>query len=232
MRSVTKPFAVAFAFLLVAASTASAQAQLSIRGGSVTLVATNVTVRQILTEWARVGKTSIINVERIPGGPVTLQLTNVPESEALDILLRSVTGYMAVLRPVPLADLSQYDRILVLPTAAVARVPSAAAEPTPILHQPKGPRQPFSGDYDDGPSIVPPPGGPLFPTQPRAGTEGQRDDTGENEALVTAGIGVPQPLAPEAVPVIGSPGQRMMRPPVQPGPIIQHPTQPEPSLDN
>ena len=55
-------------------------------------------MRQILTEWARVGQTRIVNVERIPGGPVTLQLTDVPESEALDLLLRSVTGYMAAQR--------------------------------------------------------------------------------------------------------------------------------------
>ena len=104
-------------FMVLAASTASAEVQLSIGDGRVTLVATNATVRQILTEWARIGQTKIVNVERIPGGPLTLQLTNVPEQEALDILLRSVTGYVAAPRPVAVANLSHYDRILDLETA-------------------------------------------------------------------------------------------------------------------
>ena len=54
-------------------------AALAIARGASPLVATNATVGQILTEWARVGQTKIVNVERIPGGPLTLQLTDVPE---------------------------------------------------------------------------------------------------------------------------------------------------------
>jgi hypothetical protein len=152
--------------LFGAAWPASAEVQLAIRDGRVTLVATDATVRQILTEWARVGQTKIVNVERIPGGPVSLQLTDVPESEALDLLLRSVTGYMAARRPIAAANLSRYDRIFVLPTAAVARVPTAAAAP-PVFQQPFSPalqRPPGEQDGgDDGPSIAPP-RGPLFPT--------------------------------------------------------------------
>ena len=54
----------------------------------------NATLRQILAEWARVGQTKIVNAERVPGGPMTLELTNVPEVEALEILLRSAGGYV------------------------------------------------------------------------------------------------------------------------------------------
>jgi hypothetical protein len=150
MHIVTKSLAAGVLFLLIPALSASAQVNLSIGSGRVTLVATNATVRQILVEWARVGRTNIVNVERIPGGPLTLQLTNVPESEALDLLLGSVAGYLAVPRRVPVANLSRYDRILVLPTAGAARVPVAAtAAPTPESHQPKGPRQPFNRDPND-----------------------------------------------------------------------------------
>ena len=60
--------------------------------GRVTVVAKDATVRQILTEWARVGQTKIVNVERIPGGPISIELTDVPEAQALDVLLRSVSG--------------------------------------------------------------------------------------------------------------------------------------------
>jgi len=84
----------------------------------------------------------------------------VPEQEALDILLRAVTGYMAAPRPVPVANLSYYDRILVLPTAAIPRAPVAAA-PAPV-QRPTFP--PPAVDDDEQPSVVQQPRGPLFPT--------------------------------------------------------------------
>jgi len=82
----------------------------------VSLDAQNVTVRQILTEWARVGKTRIVNVERVTGGPITLKLDAVPEKQALDIILRTIPGYMAMPRATQVADGSLYDRILIMPT--------------------------------------------------------------------------------------------------------------------
>ena len=176
--------------ILLAASTASAQVQLSLQNGRVTLVATNATVRQILTEWARVGQTKIVNVERIPGGPLTLQLTNIPEQEALDILLRSVTGYMAAPRPVAVANLSHYDRILVLATAATPRVPVAAA-PAPVQRPLVA--QPTVDDNDDQPSIVQQPRGPLFPT-----------------------FQIPQPVNPQPSAASTTPGTVPPQPPVLP----------------
>jgi hypothetical protein len=51
--------------LVLAASTASAgELTLSIRDGRVTLVARDVPLRQILAEWARVGRTRIVNADR------------------------------------------------------------------------------------------------------------------------------------------------------------------------
>src|SRR5258705_1325692 len=91
--------------LLLTASTAFADVTVTMHDGRVTIVAKEATVRQILTEWARVGQTKIVNVERIPGGPMTLELTNVPEQQALDLLLRSVSGYMTAPRPVAVANL-------------------------------------------------------------------------------------------------------------------------------
>src|SRR5205823_13109205 len=78
------------------------------------------------------------------------------------ILLRAVTGYMAAPRPVPVANLSYYDRILVLPTAAIPRAPVAAA-PAPV-QRPTFP--PPAVDDDEQPSVVQQPRGPLFPTFP------------------------------------------------------------------
>ena len=219
-------------FMLIAASTASAEVQLSIHDGRVTLVATNATVRQILTEWARVGQTKIVNVERIGGGPLTLQFTDVPEEEALDTLLRSVTGYMAAPRPVAAAGLSRYDRILVLPAAAAPRAPVAAG-PAPVQRPPFAPT---TDDSDDEPSIVQPPRGPLFPTfqvPPPVNTQQQG-----GVASATPGTVPPQP-APFVIeqqggtgevpangqPFIVYPGASSAGTP-RPGMVVQPPVQP------
>ena len=158
-------------------SAASADVHLTIRDGRVSLVAKDATLRQILAEWARVGQTKIVNGDRVPGGPVTLQLTNVPEEQALDTLLRSLTGYVAAPRPTFAANLSQFDRIVVMPTIAAAPVPAAAAGaapnvypqpgmPTPFM-QPGQP-QPISGVTDDQEDDRPvnAPRGPVFNTFP------------------------------------------------------------------
>src|ERR1041384_4758868 len=119
---------------LLLASSASAEVQISIQNGRVSLKAKDATLRQIMQEWARVGQTKIVNVERIPGGPIqSLELTNVTEAEALDILLRTVSGYIAAPRVTPAAaNASQFDRIVVMATAVAPRqaVSSGPAAPT------------------------------------------------------------------------------------------------------
>ena len=116
---------------MLAASPSFADVKLTIGNGRVTLVAKDVTVRQILTEWARIGQTKIINLERIPGGPVSIELNNVPEAQALDVLLRSVAGYLAAPRPVDVANLSHFDRIVVMPTSAAPRPAASTATAAP-----------------------------------------------------------------------------------------------------
>jgi hypothetical protein len=105
-------------FLLACSATPSwaAALTLSVRDGLVSLDAQDVTIRQILMEWARVGKTRIVNVERITGGPISLKFDAVPEKQALDIILRTIPGYMAMPRSTQVADASLYDRILIMPT--------------------------------------------------------------------------------------------------------------------
>src|SRR5471030_3310466 len=123
---------------LLAVSTASADVQLTMKDGRVSLVAKDATVRQILIEWARVGHTKIVNVERVPGGPVTLQLIDVPEAQALEVLLRSLSGYITAPRAVEAANLSQFDRIILMPTLASAR-PAVASAPGSAVFQPPPP---------------------------------------------------------------------------------------------
>jgi hypothetical protein len=165
------------ALSLGAASTASADVQLTMQNGRVSVVAKDATVRQILTEWARVGHTKIVNVERIPGAPMTIELHNVTESQALEILLRPMSGYIAAPRPVEATNadtLSRFDRIIVMPTLASAR-PAVAATPPPVYQQHTPPQfmqqpQPADDDADDeqaAPNPNVPQRGPVFNTFPQ-----------------------------------------------------------------
>ena len=159
---------------LFAVSTASAEVRLSMENGRVSLVAKDATVRQILAEWARVGHAKIVNMERVPGGPVTLELINVPESQALDVLLRTLSGYITAPRAVEAADLSRFDRIIIMPTLASAR-PATTTAPPPVFQQ-AAPQfnapQAVDDDADDerpAPSVAVPGGqrGPVFNTFPQ-----------------------------------------------------------------
>lgn len=119
--------AVGAATWLASVSIASAQVQLTIKDGRVSLVANDATLRQILAEWSTVGHTTIVNAERVPGGPMTLQLIDVPEEQALEILLRPLSGYIAAPRAAAAATFSRFDRILVMPTIAPPVVAAASA---------------------------------------------------------------------------------------------------------
>lgn len=112
---------------------AASELTLTLQDGRVTLVAEGVTVRQILAEWARVGQTTIVGLERLSGPPVTLRLVDVPERMALETLLRTASGYMAAPRRTALEQASAYDRILILPTSTPVATPAgpAARMPSP-----------------------------------------------------------------------------------------------------
>ena len=132
------------AIVLLGASALPAAAQqpvtLRFSDGRVTLVASNAPVRAILAEWARLGGATVVNGERVAGPPVTLELTNVSERQALDVILRGVAGYMLAPRRPGSAGGSAFDRIVILPTSTAPRNPppavAAAAGPRPILPRP------------------------------------------------------------------------------------------------
>lgn len=104
------------------------QLELAIANDRVTLVADSVPIAQILAVWECVGQTTIINGEKLAGPPVTLRLVDVPEAEALRIVLRSASGYLAARRQAGTSGASVFDRILIL---ASSRAPAATARVTP-----------------------------------------------------------------------------------------------------
>ena len=204
---------------LAAAPAARAEVRVTMRDGKVTLKAANATVREILAEWAKVGQARIINGERIAGGPVTLELTDVTEGEALDVLLRSVAGYMAALRPTAVANASQFDRILILPTSTPPR--AVASAPAPTFTQPQFNPPPPSDDDDNPRNVVGPNGrAPIFNAFPQPAFPQPAQPGGQPvPPAPVRGAGAPATATPGQMPIgVSVPGM-IVQPTPQPGQI-------------
>jgi hypothetical protein len=149
-----KRLAITATVLLCCAAPAHAQAvKLRFHDG-------NAPLRAILSEWARQGGTTIVNAERVAGPPLTLELNAVPERQALDVLLRSVSGYMLGPRPAGTPGVSVFDRIMILPTSTPpANAPAPATGrgfptprqlmPQPAVMPPQFPQLPMVPSPDD-----------------------------------------------------------------------------------
>jgi hypothetical protein len=232
----------------VVASTATAgELSVKIANGRATIIAKDVPVRQILAEWAKVGETKILNGEKVAGGPISLELIDVPEKEALDVLLRTAAGYIAAPRPANLAGASQFDRVIVL---ATSRAPAATTSLTPPpfgnragIQMPPQPQPPPDDDDgepgDQGPNAPPimGPNGPMpafpgMPNGPAIGPNGQVIGPGG----VINGPNGPITIGPNGVPIntpttTSRPGQLPAQPQVpspygtqtKPGPMPVRP---------
>jgi hypothetical protein len=160
---------IAAALLLYGAMPAAAQIKLEFSQGLVNLTAENATARSILAEWARLGGTRILNGDRVAGPPLTLELVGVSERQALDVILRGVSGYMIASRQVAGAGASAFDRIMILPTSTAPRLAAApAAAPPPVAFLPQGlPREEILDDDLDDDELDPPPPDRPFPGNAR-----------------------------------------------------------------
>jgi hypothetical protein len=211
MKSLSRAAAAAIVAVVLASPCRAGQVRIEIRGGLVALSAKDASVREILAEWARVGQVRIVNAERVPG-VVTLELSGVPEARALDVLLRSVSGYVAAPRIVPATTpaASLYDRIVVMaaprPAPGTAPPPVATPSPTPTFnprnrmgYQPQPSLMVDDQDEPVQPQPMPPPGGMMGASQP--------------------GVATPMPQYP-------APGQM----PQQPGTTMGSPAAPRPGM--
>jgi hypothetical protein len=198
------------ALLLISAVPADAQQPVSVqfRAGRVTLVARNAPIRAILAEWARLGGATVVNGERVAGAPVTLELTDVPERQALDVILRGVAGYMLAPRRTGSVGASTFDRILILPTSVAPRNPppvaAAAARPggpRPALIPPRPPEVALDApveveDAVESDAVVTPPVNPaLTPrvppiVRPLPGAESTQDEAESDTGAPAAGTTV------------------------------------------
>jgi hypothetical protein len=225
----------------VAAQPAAAEVTLTINGGRVSLSAKNATIGQILAEWARVGQTKIVNPERVGGGPMTLELTNVSEVEAIEILLRSAGGYLLAPRHGDAPDTSRFDRILILPPSVpvssaprgvLARPalqqpqrPVTLPQPGQIGVQPGQPPVPPGDDNDDpaerpnvGPAGAPPVRPPVFNTFPQAAPQRSAPPppaAPTSSVTAPSGVAVPGMVVPTPTPQTNQPGTIAQPPPPQ-----------------
>ena len=153
--------ALAFAVVALTASSAAAgELKLTINNGLVTVIAEDVPISRILSEWGRIGQTKIVNGEKLMT-MVTLELVDVPEKTALDVVLRSASGYLAARRAEPLPGASAFDRIMILPfsqpPANSAPMPTAQTMPQPFVNRPVM----ATTDFDDPSQALPPGAGQL-----------------------------------------------------------------------
>jgi hypothetical protein len=211
-------FAAALAFG-ISAHAAAGELKLSMQDGRVTIIADNVPLRQILQEWSRVGQTRIVNADKMNGPAITIQLVNAPERDALDILLRSASGYIAAPRAVPVANAAFYDRVTIMPTSRAPAATASNSVPAPTFQRPP---QPID-DSDEPINVVmpPQPGGavngqfPGMPPNPGAmppmAQPGQPPQQTPSSPLTLPRPGaVPQQTAPGMSP---NPYQPIVRPP-------------------
>ncbi len=188
---------------------AAGDLKLTLNNGRATLIAQDVPLRQILDEWARVGKTTIVNGDKLAGPPLTLQLIDRPEREVLDLLLRSASGYIVAQREVSVPGASVFDKVMVLPVSRGPVGVTTNAPPTPFNNRPMGmmPQNPPINVDDDmpieQPQVLPP--GVVVPNGPMP-----------NPAVQVA----PNQQAPVTAP---RPGFLPPPPAVQPNPYAQPP---------
>jgi hypothetical protein len=206
----------------IALPASAGELKLTMQDGRVTLIADNVPLRQILQEWARVGQAQIVNADKVSGPAMTLQLVDTPEKDALDILLRTASGYIAAPRPVMVANAALYDRITIM---ATSRAPAASAVNNAV---PTFQRPPMPVDDNDEPINV-----QMPPHQPQINNGGLGANQVVNQfppGFVPPNMSNGQPQQPQQPITSPRPGIVMPQPgqPGQPG--APNPYQPSPTL--
>jgi hypothetical protein len=191
------------------APSASRLLQLSFANdGSVTLAAQNVTIREILAEWARLCTCYVVNADKLTGAPVDIPLRfdAMPQATVLDSLLRHTAGYALTPRREGYTGPSHFETIYILAASSSGPASSypAAYTPPPMPAVP----MPTAGSPDDEiPAVV-----PLLP--PR--------DNPDQPAIPDEPVGT-APGQPSRPTMPGSPGIFVPIVPISPMPPTQQP---------
>ncbi len=200
---------------------ASADVLVTFANGRVTVIASDATVREILAEWSRVGGSTFVDADKIPSNErLTIRLEDQSELDAIDVLLRSVAGYMVAPAPGAASSASAVSRVFILPTSTPA--PYVAPPPAADMASTDGgaparlTSAPVQPD-DDGPVRVSPPPAPPTAGAPQAPL-GQASPLITNvPTQTTPGLGIVTSSQPGVV--IARPGE------ARPGRPTTRPTQ-------
>jgi hypothetical protein len=221
MRVVLSLAVVAAVFAARPVFTAPGNVRVTLHDGLVSVEANNAQLREILEAWALVGETAFVNADRATTAPLTLDLIDMPEEEALGVLLRSMGGYLAVPRSDTRTGMSHFARIVILPTSVVDRSSTVrpASEPTVPPALTPAPVMPVNGvtrligpngqQVEDDQQDARPPPAPRGAVPP-------------SEVSPGPGVGAPQQASPTSPSssVVGSavPGMIPQQPQGQPPP--------------
>ena len=128
MANLTAVLTLSIAAVLAAVPAAGQTADVSFDAGRVTITAHEAPLAAVLGAWERHGGSQFVGAGRLPDRPVSVQLVDVPEREALRVLLRSAAGYVAIPKAAGAAGGSAYERVLIMAeTTAARRLPAAGA---------------------------------------------------------------------------------------------------------
>jgi hypothetical protein len=169
-------------------------------GGTVTLTASGVTVRDILAEWTRKGGTPFVGAEKLPAAPVAVQFEHRPESEVIASLLRGASGFVVGPRRAGSTGASAFEVVYVLATSTASTATFSAPASTYVPPQPQI-STPGSPDTEI------PPVGPGRAGQPSPQQQDMPPASAPRPAGVS-GVAVPVvPVVPVATPPPSGPGR-------------------------
>jgi hypothetical protein len=210
------------AIFAVPSPAAAGELRVSIANGRVTIVAQDVTIKQILDEWSRVGQTKIVGAERLAMTLVTLELRDVAEGRALESLLRSASGYIAKPRALGpgVTAASTIDCVLIMPASRAPAATTAAPNFNSRPMQPTMVTPNIVDDDVDTPSPILPPGAvqqqmPMnYPGQPPLPQGQQPQQTLPRPGMLPTAPNIPtnpyqnpqQPIRPPGLPGVPGPG--------------------------
>ena len=127
-RTAARTLLVAAAVLAAASPAVGQTPEVSFRAGRVTVTARDTPLAAILDAWERQGGSRFVDPGRLANRSISVHMVEVPEREALRVLLRSAAGYVAVPRTNRQPGASAFDRIFIM---AGSGRPQAAPVPGP-----------------------------------------------------------------------------------------------------
>jgi len=164
--------------------------------GRMTVVADSVALRTIIQEWARVGGVRLVNPQHVSLAPVSVDLRDLPEGEALEVLLRALPGYLLQERSMESGGSSVFEKLAVMAPPATGTGRPAEGQGTPGLRA-AHPGQPADEAPDDPLSPpageAPPADGAFIQPQEPPGAGAKTAPPGQMATPAQARPGLPIP---------------------------------------